>query len=196
MIGHYIVGDAHAHAFGEFMKNFLYVDNSNVWIEGMHVAAVGSGAAPDIWAAQTLRITEPFRIDFGRLYAFAGGQTSEVTRAVLYGSEPPANDSLWNAAKVGGFEVITYERNAANREKKIDTKIATDIVADSYRLLQPGDEVTLVAGDRDYVPVAEEITSREIPFHVVFWDHAANELKNAASSFTSLNHMLDYLSRQ
>ncbi|MGH7393491.1 MAG: hypothetical protein ACREM3_29155 [Candidatus Rokuibacteriota bacterium] len=34
------------------MPNFLYIDNSNVWIEGMHVAAVAAGTAPDIWTAQ------------------------------------------------------------------------------------------------------------------------------------------------
>ena len=27
--------------------NCLYVDNSNVWIEGMHVSAVQTGLAPD-----------------------------------------------------------------------------------------------------------------------------------------------------
>jgi hypothetical protein len=30
------------------VANFLYVDNSNVWIEGMHVAPVATGIAPDI----------------------------------------------------------------------------------------------------------------------------------------------------
>lgn len=50
------------------MANFLYVDNSNVWIEGMHVAAVEHGMAPDIWAAQEQRICDTsWRIDFGRL---------------------------------------------------------------------------------------------------------------------------------
>lgn len=55
------------------MSNFLYVDNSNVWIEGMHVAAVASGAAPDIWTAQAERITDRFILDFGKLKDFAGG---------------------------------------------------------------------------------------------------------------------------
>lgn len=31
------------------MANLLYVDNSNVWAEGMHVATVRNGKAPDIW---------------------------------------------------------------------------------------------------------------------------------------------------
>jgi hypothetical protein len=85
------------------MANYLYVDNSNSWIEGMHVAAVVDGVAPDVWTAQQQRITSPWRMDFGRLFEFAGGTKAEVARAVLYGSRPPANDSLWDAAKRKGF---------------------------------------------------------------------------------------------
>lgn len=58
------------------------------------------------------------------------GEQSSVSRAVLYGSRPPANDSVWRAAEAQGFEVVVYDRNAANREKKIDTKIVTDLIGD------------------------------------------------------------------
>lgn len=177
------------------MGNFLYVDNSNVWIEGMHVAAVASGAAPDIWTAQTAKITERFVIDFGKLREFAGGRLGELERSVLYGSRPPPNDSLWRAAELQGFDVIVYDRNAANREKKVDTKIATDITTDSFVLMKQGDEVTLVAGDRDYVPVAQGILDRGFSFHVVFWQHAATELKQVATSFTSLDPYLAHLTK-
>src|SRR5438105_7969280 len=58
------------------VANFLYVDNSNVWIEGMHVSAVAKGMAPDIWTAQQERICDySWKIDFGRLHDFAGGTT-------------------------------------------------------------------------------------------------------------------------
>ena len=176
------------------MSAFLYVDNSNVWIEGMHVAAVAAGEAPNIWFAQQYGVTVPYRLDFGRLYNFAAGETKDVRRAVLYGSRPPPNDSLWRAAESRGFEVVVYDRSIANKEKKVDTKIATDITADSYASIQLGeDEMVLVAGDRDYVPVAESVTERGIPFHVVFWSHAANELKEVATSFTDLDPFLDLL---
>src|SRR5712691_11640207 len=133
------------------VANFLYVDNSNVWIEGMHVSAVAKGMAPDIWTAQQERICDySWKIDFGRLHDFAGG-TTDVGREVPYGSRPPANVSLWAVAKGKGFEVSVHDRNVRNREKKIDTSIATDIVSDSYELMKPGDEVTLVSGDADFV---------------------------------------------
>jgi uncharacterized LabA/DUF88 family protein len=176
------------------MKNYLYVDNSNVWIEGMHVAAVSRGLAPDIWTAHDQQICDvTWKIDFGRLFEFAGGDKSQVGRAVLYGSRPPPNDTLWKMAEKKGFEVVVYDRNAANKEKKIDTSIATDVIADSYERMAKDDEVTLVAGDKDYVPVAKKIVSRGMKFTVMFWDHAAQELKDTASEFISLNQYLDHL---
>jgi uncharacterized LabA/DUF88 family protein len=137
------------------MANFVYVDNSNVWIEGMHVSAVASGLAPDVWTAQQHKICDyTWKVDFGRLYEFACGDASGVGKARLYGSRPPANDSLWTMAKSKGFEVVVHDRNVANREKKIDTSIVADMLADSYDLMKPGpDEITLVSGDADFVPV-------------------------------------------
>ena len=178
------------------MANFLYVDNSNVWIEGMHVAAVENGIAPTVWDAMENRICDySWKLDFGKLYQFAGGEQKDVGRAVLYGSTRPKNDSLWAIAKQKGFEVVVYDRNASNKEKKIDTSIAADMVADAYELMDPAkDEVTLVCGDRDLVPAVERVRKRGLKVDVVFWDHAASELKNAASAFISLNPHLKLLS--
>jgi len=177
------------------MANLLYVDNSNVWIEGMHVSAVAKGTAPDIWTAQDHKICDyGWKIDFGKLFEFAGGEKTDVKRAALFGSRPPPNDTLWAAAKRKGFEVHVYDRSVRNREKKIDTDIAATIVEDSFTILDPkADEITLVAGDADYVPVIEKIRKRNITFHVVFWAHAARELREAASKFVALDPYLEHL---
>ena len=120
--------------------------------------------------------------------------TNEVGRAVLYGSRPPKNDSLWTIAKGKGFEVVVHDRNVQNKEKKIDTSIAADIVGDSYELMKPGkDEITLVCGDRDLVPAVEKVRQRGFDVHVAFWEHASTELKKAASKFIPLNPYLDHL---
>lgn len=174
------------------MASFVYVDNSNVWIEGMRVAAVQNGLAPDIKSSFDLKIVDySWKIDLGRLYEFAGGEN--VGRAVLYGSRPPANDSLWAIAKRKGFEVVVEDRNVANKEKKIDTAIVRDIMRDSYERMKPGDEVTLVAGDSDYVPVIEALKEREFKFDVAFWGHASREVKGACSKFIDLNQYLEHL---
>lgn len=177
------------------MANYLYVDNSNVWIEGMHVAAVAHGMAPNIFAAQEHKICDyGWKIDFGKLLQFAGGNRPEIGRAVLYGSRPPPNDSLWAAAKREGFEVIVHERSLKGSEKKVDTNIATDVVYDALRRMDPAkDEVTLVAGDSDYVPTVEKLMADTYKFYVVFWDHAARELREACTQFTSLNPHLEHL---
>lgn len=175
------------------MANFLYVDNSNVWIEGMHVAAVKNGLVASIWEAQSRDVTDfSWRMDFGRLYEFAGGD--QTGRAVLFGSRPPANDSLWEIAKSRGFEVKVFDRNAANKEKKVDVGLATEIMQDSFQRMNPDqDEVTLVSGDGDYVPVLESLRERGFTVNVVFWSHAARELRETASNFVSLDPYLDYL---
>jgi hypothetical protein len=40
------------------MAKLLYVDNSNFWIERMHVAAAKHGHAPDVWTAVQQRICD------------------------------------------------------------------------------------------------------------------------------------------
>lgn len=178
------------------MANLLYVDNSNVWIEGMHVSAARIGLAPDVWTAVQNKICDhAWSLDFGKLFDFAGGKKSDVKRAALFGSRPPKNDSLWAAAKRKGFEVVVYDRNIVNREKKIDTDIVASMIEDSFTIHKPGDEMTLVAGDSDYVPAIEKLKKRDIKIDVVFWHHAARELKEAASNFIDLDPFLQNLKR-
>lgn len=172
------------------MANFCYVDNSNVWIEGMHVSAVARGMAPDVWAACEQRICDnDWKIDFGRLFEFAAG--ADVGRAVLFGSRPPQNDSLWGIARAKGFEVIVHDRNAQNKEKKIDTQITAEMIEDSYERMKKGDTITLVSGDSDYVPALEKLKARGFKVEVCFWDHASREIRETASRFVSLNKYLD-----
>jgi uncharacterized LabA/DUF88 family protein len=180
------------------MANLLYVDNSNVWIEGMHVAAYENGSAPDVWAAVQNKICDySWKIDFGKLFQFAGGDKVDVKRAALFGSKPPKNDSLWVAARKNGFEVVTFDRNVANHEKKIDTEIVATMIEDSYEILTVGvDEITLVAGDSDYVPAIEKLKRRGIPVHVVFWRHASREIKEASTKFIELDPFLEHLRRE
>lgn len=175
------------------MANFLYVDNSNFWIEGMHVAAVEMGRVRDVNTAHQKRIYDhTWRPDYSRLYEFAGGEN--VGRAVLFGSG--LNPALCDVAHRCGFEVIGYERNVCNKEKKIDTSIVANMIDDSYVRVRKGDEITLVAGDKDYVPAIEMLSLRGISVQVVFWNHAAEELKSVCTKFISLNSYFNFLKRR
>ncbi len=168
------------------MANYVYVDNSNVWIEGMRVSAVAHGAAPDIYTAmQNHILDQSWRIDIGRLFEFAVGD--DVGRAILYGSRPPENDSLWNRVKQVGFEVHVQDRTVANRERGVDEAIITDMLDDSHQLMDPAtDEITLVAGDGGYMHPVTRLIQRGFKVDVVFWDQAARDLKDCCSNFISL----------
>jgi uncharacterized LabA/DUF88 family protein len=171
------------------MAKYVYVDNSNLWIEGRRTAAVEHGMAYDVWDATENGIVEAdWRCDFGKLLELVGGKKNGLKKAVLFGSRPPQNDSLWNAACQSGFEVIVEDRNVQNRKKKIDTGIAVQMIADSYELIKDTalDEMILVAGDKDYVPVLKNLARRGIKVTISFWDHAASELKDNAADFFSL----------
>lgn len=176
------------------MANFVYVDNSNLWIEGTHLSAVVSGLAPDIVTAQEQGISDhSWKIDFRRLYEFVT-DGDEIGRAVLFGSRTMTTDALWTEAGRRGFEVIVYDRNVRGKEKMVDISMATAMMADSYERMTVGvDEITLVAGDADYVPTVESLRERGFDVFVTFWQHAARELKVVATQFIPMNDYLDYL---
>lgn len=179
------------------MTLFVYVDNSNVWIEGMRVSAVKKGLAASAQDAMSRKISDQsWTYDFGRLYQAVCPDTAQIGRSSLFGSRPPANDSLWDLARNEGFEVFTFDRNFSNKEKEVDV-VATQIMADSYEHMRAtnGDRVVLLSGDRDYVPTVKSLATRKLPTTVVFWQHAtAHDLKVAADDYVSLDPLFDHLS--
>ena len=179
------------------MVLFVYVDNSNVWIEGRRASAVAKGLARSHDESQEQDIFDPgWTYDFGRLYELACPEGSKVGRSILFGSKPPPNDSLWELARDKGFEVEVFDRSAGGREKEVDTGIVTMMLDDSHEYMQPerGDKVVLLAGDRDYVPALKSLKRRGIGTRVVFWDHAtARDLRQEADEFVSLDPHLQQL---
>lgn len=90
------------------MADYIYVDNSNVFIEGKRVSAVAKGLAMNVYDAMNNRILDyDYKMSFGRLHEFVAGQDeSKIARAVLFGSRPPPNDSIWKYAERAGFELV------------------------------------------------------------------------------------------
>lgn len=128
----------------------IIVDNSNIWIEGMKLSAAqkGMSAGPDG--------KEPcdfsWRIDFGKLLNLVA-EGKKIQKAILVGSRPPKDDSLWNAAKRKGFEVKVEDRNSQNREKAVDTAL----VATGVKLIYttPPAALKILSGDTDFKPLIE-----------------------------------------
>lgn len=178
------------------MADYIYVDNSNVFIEGKRVSAVAKGLAMNVYDAMNNGILDyGYQISFGRLHEFVAGQDkSQIARAVLFGSRPPPNDSIWKYAKQAGFELVLEDRNIANKEKKIDTGIVSAMVKDAYKKMNPAsDTIVLVAGDGDFVPPVRDLVEDGFQVEVIFWDHASKELREVCTRFISLNQHLDYL---
>lgn len=178
------------------MADFIYVDDSNLYIEGQRVSAVSKGYAANIVQAMNRRILDhSYIIGFGQLHEFlTGGDLSQIRRVALFGSTPPPDDSIWGFAKRVGFELHLEERNFVNKEKKIDTGIATMMTRDAYKFAdQANDTFVLVAGDKDYVPPVTTLRNDGFNVEVVFWNHAASQLRTSASKFTSLDEHLEAL---
>ena len=182
------------------MVLFVYVDNSNVWIEGRRASAVAKGLAPNAWeASQDDVLDMDWTYDFGRLYELACPSDNAIGRSVLFGSRPPPNDSLWQTARDQGFEVEVFDRSPSGKEKQVDTGIVTMMIEDSFQHMKAdrGDIAVLLAGDRDYVPAVASLGSRGIGTRVVFWQHAtAVDLQTAAFEFVPLDPHLDELARR
>lgn len=173
------------------MGAFIYLDDSNLWIEGKKVSAVSKGMALDIWdATETKTYDSTFKVDFGKVLEIANH--APVKEARFYGSKPPEADSVWQAAKNAGFRLTILDRNFRNKEKGVDASMIADIMSDMYETAKaPGDIFIIISGDADYVPVIEKLKKKNFEVHVLFWDHAANAIKLAGDKFLSLNGYLD-----
>lgn len=106
----------------------VVVDNSNVFIEGQKFSATAKGKQDPSGG-----VCDPsWRVDFGNLLdQLAHGR--KIHAAVLVGSRPPANDSVWKEAKQQGFQVTVHERDSRGKEKAVDT----ELVAQERRLSLP-----------------------------------------------------------
>lgn len=181
------------------MTLYVYVDNSNIWIEGQRVQAVRTGAAPDIRTALSQRITAPWTYDFGRLYDLLCPPGEYIGRSILFGSRPPENDSIWQKVRDADFEVETFDRSTfTNKEKQVDIALSTRMMEDSFTYMKAanGDIAVLAADDGDFLPTIRSLQSRGIGVRVVSWSHAvSHQLRDAADEFIKLDPYFDHLTR-
>jgi len=131
-------------------KVVVIIDNSNIFIEGQKFSARQKG---QVRAATADRDPQDpsWRIDFGLLInVVAKGRT--IHEAILVGSRPPANDSVWTAAQRDGLKVTVHDRNSKNQEKAVDTELVaqgTEIICTAPEAM----DLAILSGDRDFVPL-------------------------------------------
>lgn len=174
------------------MAYFVFVDNSNVWIEGKVASAVAKGFVKNTVEAHQKNIEDSsWRIDFGKLLdVVTDGNVKDVKKAVLFGSRPPHNDSLWKAMQEAQYEVVALDRNAAGKEKAVDTGIISRIDKALYKEAAEGDAFVLVMGDKDFKPAIESIREEKCKSIVAFWNNASGELVSEADEYIDLTQKI------
>jgi uncharacterized LabA/DUF88 family protein len=175
------------------MSRFIYVDNSNLFIEARKLATVQKGMVGSMREAQAVRAMDnTYNIDYFSLRDFLS-DGSGVGRAVLFGSKVTGDDAIWQHAETAGWEVRSFERNQKNREKKIDIAVVTEMLTDAFKHVDhQNDQIVLVAGDSDYLPAVVRLREEGFVVLVYFWSQGATELKQVATEFICMDdHLAD-----
>jgi uncharacterized LabA/DUF88 family protein len=160
-------------------KCVVVVDNSNIFIEGRKHSAREKGVNklhPD-----ELEPLDPsWRIDFGRLLlAISTGRV--VERAILVGSRPPQNDSVWNEAENRGFDVTVHDRSYTGQEKAVDTELVAQATEIICSCAEPMD-LAIISGDRDFVPLVSLVHRRKWEAEMWAFTNAFNQSGQMATS--------------
>lgn len=148
---------------------WIFIDNSNLWIEGKK------------FAARTLGLITPedprCRVNIGDLDNVIcsnspGNLKRVVQQGTLYGSEPPPLDTIWEKIREAGYKVTKYPRSVfTGREKKVDGALISDVVETVCSNDRPA-TVILVTGDADPTPAVMKAIEREWSVEVWSWSSA------------------------
>ena len=143
-------------------KVWIYVDDSNLWIEGKKAYAQ---------AHKLLTSEDPrARFDIGQLNEVVA-EGREVSGRMLYGSKPPPVDTVWAKMEEQGWNVDIKQKSYHTRkEKQVDVQLVTDVVSLVHRM--KNGTVIIVSGDSELLPAINEVLSRGWKVEVWSWKQA------------------------
>lgn len=158
----------------------VVVDNSNIFIEGQKFSATTKGKQD-----QSGGVCDPsWRIDFGALLQqLAGGR--KIHAAVLVGSRPPANDSVWREAEQLGFTVTVHDRDYKGKEKAVDTEL---VAQGTEIIVSAGEPMVLIiaSGDRDFIPLVSVAHRRKWTVEMAAFSSAFSATGQMATSVDTI----------
>ncbi len=141
---------------------YIFIDHSNLWIAGKEQhgkSLVDADSDPR------------YRVNLGSFVEIVRKNRS-ITKAHLYGSRPPPNDAVWNAAKKLNFEVSIFDRSITGKEKEVDVTMATHITKTAYKFDKESGRCAVfivITGDRDMRTPIEEALSESELISVELW---------------------------
>ena len=169
---------------------WIFVDDSNIWIEAMKLAS----KEKKFKTSHDHRI----RIDIGQLTnAVASGRT--VSQGFLYGSEPPPIDTVWEKIQERGWKVETKKKHPiTGKEKKVDTQLVADITERACNTPEhERSTIIIIAGDADVMPAIDKVLKNKgWNVEVYMWKAAmASELKklNELNAPVKVGYLDDHL---
>lgn len=176
------------------MREHIIIDGSNLYIEGMRLSSLRQ-QPPSQFPRPTYEhqeFDENYRLNLRRLRQFLT-RSLPVSDLVWFGSHSENSWNVFECAAAEGYETVLFDRDTNNREKQVDSSVVTRAMTVAWDGTPQRDRITLVAGDRDYVPMVKALKSRGYCVEVVFWSHAARELRDAATAFCDLDPYLELL---
>lgn len=167
------------------LRSYIFVDNSNIFIEGQRAAALAEGSE----ARGKL-----YRLDFGRLFSFLNPNPNESFFTLgneqfpkLYGSVPPPMDSIWRLLSTMGVGLKIFRKNPSGKEKRVDAALIIDCTKLVSKLQpKPDGEIVIVAGDADYYDLVGEARNSGWKVRIVCWEHATAKLVQRLHGYQDL----------
>ena len=155
---------------------WIFVDDSNIWIEAKKLQS----KTKQFKTCEDHRV----RIDMGKLAdVIADGRP--VKQGVLYGSEPPPVDTVWEKIRERGFRVDAQRRSRmTGKEKQVDTKLVAEVTRTAIKTpVSERTTIVVVTGDADVIPALTEVINEERwKIEVYMWRQAlAKDLTRFAS---------------
>lgn len=149
----------------EIGKVLVYLDNCNIFINAQEFSAKKKGFLTSI--SQDPRC----RVDMGKLFALAQNNR-DILHARLYGSEPPALDTVWKSIRKNHIQVSVSARSSWNdREKEIDTNLTADAVEDIISYKEFADHknsaVVIFSGDKDMLSTVRK--AKKYNWNIEIW---------------------------
>lgn len=159
---------------------WIYVDNSNVWIEGKKLASRLS----NFNTYEDPRL----RIDIGELTS-AVAANRPIVETNIYGSRPPKADSLWKRMEDLGFKVHIHDRSRkTGKEKMVDTQMSVHITRTAGKKSpELGSAFIVVSGDADHIPAIKVAMEEHWKVEVHMWQHAISGLLRKLSGIKVCN---------